>query len=148
MYFPQAPHIGTLVVCSRATAYTDVSMASNPMTICVLSVALLISGCAHGQTADASCNLEPPDLPKLLQAIHTLIDKGYGEPEIATVQRLWESTPVRSTGVKTFSITYRGQRATLRVELKKDDVDEIEIWFITTPELAKEIQAKMRQFAH
>lgn len=50
--------------------------------------------------------------------------------------------------MKTFPITYRGQSATLRVELKKDDLDEIEIWFITTPELAKEIQVKMRQLAH
>jgi hypothetical protein len=123
-------------------------MTANVMTIFVLCGALLTSACAHGQTADASCNLEPPDLPKLLQAIHPRIEKGYGEQEIATVQRLWESTPLKSTGVKTFPITYRGQSATLRVELKKDDLDEIEIWFITTPELAKEIQVRMRQLAH
>lgn len=59
-----------------ATAYTDVSMTVNVMTIFVLCGALLTSACAHGQTADASCNLEPPDLPKLLQAIHPLIEKG------------------------------------------------------------------------
>ena len=122
-------------------------MTINLMTIAVLRGALIASACAHRQTADASCNLEPPDLPKLLQSIRPLIEKGYGEQEIATVQRLWEATPLKSTGVKTFPITYRGQSATLRVELKKDDVDEIEIWFITIPELAKEIQAKMRQLA-
>jgi len=82
-----------------------VSVTVNLMTIFVLSSALLTSACAHGQTADASCNLEPPDLPKLLRAIHPLIEKGYGEQEIATVQRLWESTQLKSTGVKTFPIT-------------------------------------------
>jgi hypothetical protein len=123
-------------------------MTGNLMTIFVLCGALLTSACAHGQTADASCNLEPPDLPKLLQAIRPLIEKGYGEQEIVAVQRLWESTPLKRYGVKTFPITYRGQGTTLRVELETDDVDEIEIWFITPPELAKEIQAKMRQLAH
>jgi hypothetical protein len=94
--------------------------------------------------------LQPQDEPIAERDIPFLgaeIQRNHGEREIATVQRLWESTSLKSTGVKTFPISYRSQSATLRVELKKDDVDEIEIWFITTPELAKEIQAKMRQLA-
>src|SRR5262249_18370052 len=122
-------------------------MTTNLMTIFVLCGAFLTSACAHGQTADASCNLEPKDLPKLLQAIRPLAEKGFSDSEIEAIQRLSVSTPVKSTGTKTFPISYRGKDATMRVELKKDDVDEIEIWFITVPELAKEIQAKMRELA-
>ena len=81
----------------------------------------------------------------LLRAIQPLIERGYGENEIKTLQHLFESTPLKKTGVKTFPISYRGKNASLRVELKKDDVDEIEIWFITEKELAKEIQAKMME---
>ena len=91
--------------------------------------------------------MEPPDLPKLLSAISPLVKKGFGESEIDAVQRLFASTAVKATGAKTFPISYRGKDATKRVELKKDDVDEIEIWFITEPELAKQIQAKARELA-
>ncbi len=52
--------------------------------------------------------------------------------------------PVKNTKIETFPITYRGKAATLRMELKKDDVDEIEIWFVTQLELAQEIQTKMK----
>jgi hypothetical protein len=124
-----------------------VSVTANLMTVFVLFGALLMSACARGQTADASCNLETPDLPKLLQAIGPLLEKGFGGSEMEAVQKLSGSTPVKSTGTKTFPISYRGKAATMRVELKKDDVDEIEIWFITVPQLAKEIQAKMRELA-
>jgi hypothetical protein len=49
--------------------------------------------------------------------------------------------------VKTFSVSYRGKDAVLRVELKKEDVDELEIWFITQKEPAADIQKKMRELA-
>jgi hypothetical protein len=122
-------------------------MASTLMTIFVLFGAFLMSACAHGQAADASCNLEPQTLPKLLHAIRPLIEKGFGEPEIDAIERLSTSTPVKGTGTKTFPISYRAKDATMHVELKKDDVDEIEIWFITEPELAKSIQEKMKELA-
>jgi len=86
-------------------------------------------------------------LPKLLKAISPLVEKGFGESETDSVQRLSASTAFKSTGTKTFPISYRGKDAAIRVELKKDDVDEIEIWFITEPQLAKEIQAKMKELA-
>jgi len=91
--------------------------------------------------------LEPRDLPKLLQAIRPFVEKGFGQSEIDAVERLAASTPVKSTGTKTFPISYRGKDTAMRVELKKDDVDAIDIWFITVPELAKEIQAKMKELA-
>lgn len=117
-------------------------MIRRVMAVCA---ALLSSACASSPSAKASCNLEPRNLPQLLQAIQPLIERGYGESEIKTLQQLFESTPLKKTGVKVFPISYQGKNTSLRVELKKDDVDEIEIWFITDDELAKEIQAKMRQ---
>jgi hypothetical protein len=117
---------------------------TNCLATLVITIPLM-SSCAHGQSAEASCNLEPKDLPKLLQSIRPLIEKGYGDPEIQAVQRLSESTPVKDTRTRTFPISYRGKNATLRIELKKDDVDEIEIWFITQPQLATEIQKQMKE---
>jgi len=122
-------------------------MTARLTAVFLLCIAILTSGCVFRPSASASCNLEPPDLPRLLQAIRPLVEKGFGDSEIDAVQRLSTSTPVKNTGTKTFPISYRGTESTLRVELKKDDVDEIEIWFITEPELAKEIQAKMKDSA-
>jgi hypothetical protein len=110
-----------------------------------IQIVLSMAGCAHGKLTDASCNLEPRDLPKLLNAIRPLIEKGYGDPEIQTIEQLKDSTPIKDTRAKTFSITYRGSPTTLRVELKRDDVNEIEIWFITQTELAAEIQKQMKE---
>ena len=110
-----------------------------------LQIVLLLTGCAQRNLKDASCNLEPKDLPKLLKAIGPLIEKGYGAPEILAIEQLKNSTPVKDTRAKTFPITYRGSPTTLRVELKRDDVNEIEIWFITQTELAAEIQKQMKE---
>jgi hypothetical protein len=110
-----------------------------------LCISLLISGCSRGQWTEASCNLEPKDLPRLLQAIRPLIEKGYGDAEVETLQRLAETTPVKETRTKILPITFQGKDTRLRVELKKDDVDEIEIWFFTQPELAKEILKRMKE---
>jgi hypothetical protein len=108
-------------------------------------VVCLITSCTQAQPADASCNLAPKDLPNLLRSIKPLIERGYSDPEIQALQRLADATPVKQTGVKTFPVSYEGKDATLRVEVKKDDVDELEIWFITQKELAAEIQKKMRE---
>lgn len=107
-----------------------------------LSPGIRVTG---SQSVSASCNLEPPDLPRLLRAIEPLIEKGFSDTEIDAVQRLSVSTPVKRTGTKTFPISFRGKDTTLRVELNKDDVDEIEIWFYTGPELAKAIRSKMME---
>jgi hypothetical protein len=68
-----------------------------------------------------------------------------GDPEIQALQRLADATPVKKQTGLTFSISYQGREAYLRVDLKKDDVDELEIWFITQKGLAAEIQKKMRE---
>ena len=67
-------------------------------------------------------------------------------PKFRLLQHLWDSTPVRETRASTLSITYHGQDATLRVEIKKESPKELEIWFITQSELAKEIQKQMAQY--
>jgi hypothetical protein len=110
-----------------------------------VQIALLLTGCTQRKLTDASCNLEPKDLPKLLKAIRPLIEGGFGDPEIQTIEQLNSSTAVRDTRAKTFFISYRGNPTTLRVELKNDDVNEIEIWFITQTELAAEIQKQMKE---
>lgn len=121
-------------------------MTTKLLATLMLPMSLVTSSCALGHPADASCTLEAEDLPKLLRSVQPLIEKGYGDAEIQALLRLWESMPVRETRASTFSITYRGEDTALRVEVKKESPKELEIWFITQPELAKEIQKQMKQF--
>ena len=106
---------------------------------------LMLVSCIPRSSADASCNLDAKDLPKLLKATSPLIEKGFGDAEVQLVERIAESTPVRDTRTKSFPITYLGKSATLRIEVKKDDVDALEIWFLTEPALTMEIRTKMQQ---
>lgn len=110
-----------------------------------LSLLLLLASCADGQSADASCGIDLKNLPGLLRSIQPLFDEGFGDAEIQALQRLAETTPVGQTPVKTYSVSYKGKKVSLRVELHKDDVDALEVWFITHKELAAEIQRKMRE---
>jgi hypothetical protein len=108
-------------------------------------VLLFILGCTKCPGAGASCNVDRKDLPKLLQSIKPSIEKGFGDSEIQVLQRLADSTPVKEYATKDFSITHRGKDSILHVELKVDDGDEVDIWFVTEPELVAEIQKKMQE---
>ena len=121
-------------------------MLPKPIVSLVLCLGLLASACVRAQS-NASTNLDARDLPKLLASIQPLIEKGFGQPEVEALQSLYSSIAVKSYGARTFKISYRGEETTMRVELKKDDVDEVDIWFITRPELVKEIQAKIMEMA-
>jgi hypothetical protein len=81
------------------------------LRVSALCISLFTSGCAHGRDAEASCNLEPKNLPTLLKAIKPLIEKGYGEAEIQALQRFAAETPVRETRTTTLPITYQGREA-------------------------------------
>ena len=87
---------------------TDVILAkiSNRLAA-TLVVLFLISGCTKDPGAVASCNVDRKDLPKLLQSIKPLIEKGFGNPEIQILQRVAASTPVKEYSTKDFSITHR-----------------------------------------
>ena len=45
-----------------------------------------------------------------------------------------------------FQMVFRGANTTVRLQVKKDDVDAVDIWFFTSPELAAEIQKAMKPF--
>jgi hypothetical protein len=115
------------------------------LSILALAIVLTTTSCTLAKSAEVSCNVEPKDLLNLLRAIRPLIRGGFGDSEIETLKRLAEATPVKDTGVKTFPISYQGKDAILRLELKKDDVDELEIRFITQKELAAVVQKQMRE---
>ena len=125
---------------------TDVLLAKIPNRLTTsFVILLLISSCTRSQGAVASCNVDRKDLPKLLQSIKPLIEKGFGDPEIQVLQRLADSTQVKKYATKDFSITHRGKDSVLHVELKVGGGDEVDIWFVTERELVAEIQKKMQE---
>jgi hypothetical protein len=106
---------------------------------------LFILGCTRGHGAEASCNVDRKDLPKLLQSIKPLIEEGFGNSEIRFLQHLADTTPVKEYATKDFPIIHRGKKSVLHVELKVDDGDEVDIWFVGDQALAQEINEKMKE---
>ena len=81
----------------------------------------------------------------MLQSIKPLIEKGFGDAEIQLLQRLADSTPATKYASKDLPITYQGKDSVLRVQLKVDYGDEVDIWFLTDRELEAEILKKMQE---
>jgi len=58
------------------------------------------------------------------------------------------SMPVGQTKELKFQTVFHGTSTILRLQVKKDDVDAVDVWFLTSPELAAEIQKAMKPFLH
>jgi hypothetical protein len=108
---------------------------------------MLLPGCAS-PGAEASTNLDLADLTPLLKSVQRLIQNGFGDKEVAQISATAQSMPVNQTKELKFEVVFHGASTVLRLQVKKDDVDAVSVWFITSPELAAEIQTAMKPFLH
>lgn len=111
----------------------------------IASVIVLLHGCAS-PGAEASTNLDLADLTPLLKSVQRLIQSGFGDPEVAQIDGMVRLMPVGQTKELKFQTVFRGTSTLLRLQVKKDDVDAVDIWFFTSPELAADIQKAMKPF--
>jgi len=113
----------------------------------IASVIMLLQGCAS-PGAEASTNLDLADLAPLLKSVQRLIQSGFSDAEVAQIDATAHSMPVNQTKELKFQTVFHGTNTALRLQVKKDDVDAVSVWFITSPELAAEIQTAMKPFLH
>jgi hypothetical protein len=113
----------------------------------IASAIMLLQECASSG-AEASTNLDLADLTPLLKSVQRLIQSGFGDAEVAQIGATAKSTPVKQTKELEFQTVFHGARTAVRLQIKKDDVDVVSVWFITSPELAREIQTAMKPFLH
>lgn len=113
----------------------------------IASVVMLLQGCTS-PGAEASTNLDLADLTPLLKSVQRLIQSGFGDAEVAQIDAMVRLMPVGQTRELKFQTVFRGMKMAVRLQIKKDDVDAVDIWFFTSPELAAEIQKAMKPFLH
>ena len=111
------------------------------------SVIMLLQGCAS-PGAEASTNLDLADLAPLLKSVQQLIQSGFGDAEAGQINAMARSMPVGQTKELKFQTVFHRTSTMLRLQVKKDDVDAVDVWFLTAPELAAEIQKAMKPFLH
>ena len=111
------------------------------------SIIMLLQGCASSG-AEASTNLDLADLTPLLKSVQRLIQSGFGDSEVAEIDAMARSMPVDQTKELKFQTVFHGTGTALRVQVKKDDVDAVSVRFLTSPQLAAEVQKAMKPFLH
>lgn len=105
-------------------------------------MAILLS--CNGSLKEASAEFDSAKLGVLLKAIQPLIQKGFGEAQIGEIENSFRALAVNGTKQVSFPIVYDGVETELRVEVRKEDVDVVEIHFFSNPALAEQIQRTIR----
>jgi len=111
----------------------------------MIASVLMLQGCSN-PGAEASTNLDLANLAPLLKSVQQLIQSGFGDADVAQTVTTVRSMPVGQTKEMKFKTVFREKETTLRLQVKRDDVDSVDIWFLTSPELATEIQKTMKSF--
>jgi hypothetical protein len=109
------------------------------MLVTLATLAALLLGCS-GSLKEASAEFDSAKLPVLLKAIQPLIQKGFDEAQISQIEDGFLALAVNETKETNFPIVYDGVETELRVAVRKEDVDVVEIRFFSTPALADQIQ--------
>jgi hypothetical protein len=104
---------------------------------------MLITGCRR-PSVGASTNLDAAQLLPLLKSVEPLIAKGFKEEQVGTVKAAFTSMPVGEYKVLTFPVVFHGKQVSLEVQMKKGDLDSVDIWFLSDPDLEAEILKVMK----
>lgn len=96
---------------------------------------------------EASMNFDGENVRPFLKRLKPLVESGFADGEIAQVVQMLERLQIDEEREMEFSIRYRGKPTVLRIQIFMDDVNAPDVAFFTDPELAKEIDSAMEQFA-
>ena len=109
----------------------------------IFALSTFLAGCG-GSFKEASVELDLTKLRTLLNAIEPLISKGFGEAQISQIENDFKALARNESKRITFPVVYNGAETELRVLVRKEDVDAVEIRFSSDPRLAEQIQQAIR----
>src|SRR3981081_1091275 len=98
----------------------------------ILALWSMLLGCS-GSLKEASAEFDAAKLRVLLKAIQPLIQKGFDEAQIGQIEGSFQALAVNETRRVNFPILYNGVETELRVQVRKEDVDVVEIHFFSAP---------------
>jgi hypothetical protein len=105
------------------------------------------SGDGVGGEPEASMNFDVSALPEFLGRLPRLFTEGFGGEEIKEILGLSDSLSVEQCGKLELNVTFQQNPMELRIQLVKDDVDAVSLFFFATEPLTEAINAEMRFFA-
>jgi hypothetical protein len=109
------------------------------------SLFAVFGGCSR--SAEISLEFDSQKMHVLFEAISPSISSGFGEPQALQIERAFASLAKDGTMELTFPITYNGTDSELRVRIRKEDVDAVEMHFLGTQEVITKVQDIIRATA-
>jgi hypothetical protein len=112
-------------------------------TILACGLSALLGACSKG--AETSVEFDVTRIRVLFDAIHPSIESGLGEPQVMQIERDFAALPADATKELNFPIVAAGTSSELRIRIRKEDVDAVEMHFIGNPEVITKIQEIIRK---
>lgn len=111
----------------------------------ILAVPVLIASltACSAATAEASTELDLKKLRPFLKAVQSLIESGFGDAQIDQIEQDFGKLAMDGSKTMMLPIRYQGEKVELRVVIRKEDVDTVEIRFFGPPKLAEQITQTM-----
>lgn len=103
------------------------------------------SGQAITNSAEASMNFDADMVESFLERLSALIE-GFGPVEISRLLRAVNELEVDNECTLAFRVTRNGQPIQLNIQVFKDDVDSVDLYFFAPGELVEEIDKLMDVF--
>ena len=108
----------------------------------IVSLLIFLAGCSG--LKETSAELDLTKLRTLLVAIQPLISKGFGETEINDIDNTFRALALNETKQMNFRIVYEGTETDLRVLVRKEAADAVEIRFLCNAKLSEQIKHTIR----
>lgn len=96
--------------------------------------------------AEASMSFDTSAVRPFLERLETLLEDGFGEPEIQDVMEVIDSLAVDDETEVRYEVVFAGEDLPLRIRILMNDIDSPDIGFITAPDLADRIQEEMHEY--
>jgi len=115
--------------------------------LAISTIAASLFGCGQS-LVDASTEIDLAKLRPFLKAVQPLIENGFGDAQISQIEQEFRKLALDGTKTITFPIVYRGAKADLRVTVRKEDSDTVEIHLFAPPQLAEQIKQAFKSLLY
>ena len=104
----------------------------------------LLAACGQKLT-ETSVELDITRLPTLFDALRAQIPQGFTDEQKVAIGKDFRALPMNGTKEYLYPAAHEGTTGTLRVTIRKEDVDAVEIRFYAPPEITTAIERTIRK---
>jgi hypothetical protein len=97
---------------------------------------------------ESSTELDLSKLRPFLKQVQPLVEDGFGDSQIDQIEKSFRGLAMDGKSVTDYPVVYHGAKTTLRIQIRKEDFDTVEIRLWASPELAGQITGVMRSLPY